>query len=57
MHFVKAFIAAIAIGLISPVAIAQTAMTSPQEFVKAAATSDMLNRLSELALRNRRPVE
>ncbi|MER9313153.1 DUF4142 domain-containing protein [Mesorhizobium australicum] len=52
MHFVKALIAAIAISLISPAAMAQTAKRSPQEFVKAAASSDMFEiRSSELALR------
>jgi putative membrane protein len=52
MHFVKAFIPAITIGLIGPIAMAQTAMTSPQEFVKAAASPDMFEiRSSELALR------
>ncbi|ESX21240.1 DUF4142 domain-containing protein [Mesorhizobium sp. M1148] len=52
MHFVKALLAAIAIGLISPGAMAQTATTSPQEFVKAAASSDMFEiQSSELALR------
>ncbi|MES0044358.1 DUF4142 domain-containing protein [Mesorhizobium sp. M0091] len=52
MHFVKVLLAAIAIGLISPGAMAQTATTSPQEFVKAAASSDMFEiQSSELALR------
>jgi putative membrane protein len=62
MHLVKTVVAAISVGLASPVAMAQTATTqtattqaatmSPQEFVAAAASSDMFEiRSSELALR------
>ncbi|MBZ9676162.1 DUF4142 domain-containing protein [Mesorhizobium sp. ES1-1] len=51
MHFVKTLVAAITIGVSSPVAMAQTATVSPQEFVAAAASSDMFEiRSSELAL-------